>query len=139
MAEPVRRGPPLPLALSFLACDDVFRDERTRRAILVSPIRHLPLTQFPSHVRLSVFAEFTGGHGRYQPRLRLRDEDEEVVWEWTAPGALEQSDPLLPHEFTFHDLVLEVPRVGRYRLELLLNGEEFARRTMWFGPAEAFR
>ena len=139
MAEAVRRKPPLPLAQAFLACREIFSDQRTGRAILVGPTGHVPLTQFPAHVRLSIFVEFTGGRGSYQPRLCLRDAADEVVWGWTAETPLEHADPLLPHQVTFHDLTLAVPRAGRYSLAMLLNGDEFAQRAMCFGPAEAFR
>jgi len=139
MNEAVRRKPPLPLALAFVVCNDIYRDQRTGASILIGPTSHVPLGQFPAHVRLSVWAEFTGGHGQYQPRLCLLDESDEVVWGWNAPERLEHDDPLLPHQITFHDLKLAVPRSGRYRLILLFNGEELAQRGMWFGPAQAFR
>jgi hypothetical protein len=139
MADSTPRKPPLPLALAFVACQEIYRDQRTGVWILVGPRSHVPLQQFPAHVRLSVWAEFTGGHGRYQPRLCLLDAADEVVWGWNAPEPLEHSDPLLPHQVMFHDLMLAVPRLGRYRLVLLFNGEELAQRAMWFGPAQAFR
>jgi hypothetical protein len=139
MAEPARRKPPLPLAQAFLACREIFNDQRTGHAILVGPTSHVPLPQFPAHVRLSIFVEFTGGHGRYQPRLCLRNGAGEEVWGWGAEEPLEHSDPLLPHQVTLHDVTVAVPRAGRYSLVMLLNGEEFAQRALCFGPAEAFR
>jgi hypothetical protein len=139
MAETLERKPPLPLSQAFVACHEIYRDERTGMAILVGPISHVPITQFPAHVRVSIFAEFSGGHGRYHPRLCLMDGSDEAVWGWNAPAPVEQDDPLLPHQVTFHDVMLAVPRVGRYRLVLLLNGEELAQRGLWLGPTQAFR
>jgi hypothetical protein len=139
MAETMPRKPPLPLPLALVACQGIYRDQRTGVAILIGPTSHVPLVQFPAHVRLSVWAEFTGGHGSYQPRLCLLDDADEVVWGWNAPEALQQADPLLPHEVMFHDLMVAVPRLGRYRLVLLFNGEELAQRGLWFGPTQAFR
>lgn len=139
MTDAIRRKPPLPLTLSFVACQDIYHDQRTGASILIGPTSHVPLTQFPAHVRLSLWAEFTNGHGFYQPRVCLLDTSDEVVWAWKAPEPLEHNDPLLPHQVTFHDLELAVPRLGRYRLVLLFNDDELAQRGMWFGPAEAFR
>lgn len=139
MSDSSTRKPPLPLAVAFVACHEIYSDRRTGVSILVGPTSHVPLKQFPAHVRLSVWAEFTGGHGRYQPRLCLLDTADEVVWGWNPPEPLEHPNPLLPHQVTFHDLMLAVPRLGRYRLVLLLNGEEMAQRAMWFGPAQAFQ
>ena len=127
---------PLPLAQSFLACREIYHDPRVG-VILVGPIFHVPLTQFPAHVRLSIFAEFTGGHGTYKPRLCLRDEAGEEVWGWTPsqPPFL-HIDPLRFSQVEFDDLLLAVPRPGRYTLALLLNGDEAAQRRLSFGPLE---
>ena len=139
MSDSNPRKPPLPLATAFLACLDIFRDERTKAAILVAPTSHVPVQQFPAHVRTSIYVEFTGGHGSYEPRLQLLDSDDEVVWAWKGNFPVVHNDPLLPHQVTFHDITVAVPKVGRYRLVLMFNGEEFAQRSMWFGPAEMFR
>jgi hypothetical protein len=139
MAEVLKRKPPLPVAQSFVTCHEIFRGQRSGTPLLVGPTAHVPLAQFPAHVRLGVYAEFTGGHGSYMPRLCLRDGTGEVVWGWTAADPFTHNDPLLPSEVAFNDLTLAVPRPGRYTLVLLLNGEEAAQRTMWFGPGEAFR
>jgi hypothetical protein len=139
MAEVVKRKPPLPLVQSFLTCQEVFRGQRSGATLLLGPTAHVPVAQFPAHIRLAVYAEFTGGHGSYQPRLCLRDAAGEVVWGWTAADPFAHDDPLLPSDVTFNDLALAVPRPGRYSLVLLLNGEEAAQRALWIGPAQAFR
>jgi hypothetical protein len=139
MAEPSQRRPPLPLVQAFLACHDIFIDGRTGVHILVGPTSHVPATQFPTFVRLSFVVETVGGHGAYLPRLTLTDDTDEAVWGWTAPEPFESPDPLFPHLVTFHNLAVAVPRPGRYALTLLLNGQETARRGMWFGPAPPAR
>jgi hypothetical protein len=139
MTEPIRRKPPLPVALAFVACQEVYRDYRSGTWMLVGPTSHVPLTHFPAHVRLSVWAEVTGGHGSYQPRVCLLDGSDEVVWAWNPPAPLEQNNPLLPCQLAFHELMVAVPRLGKYRLVLLFNGEELAQRAMWFGPPQAFQ
>jgi hypothetical protein len=42
MTEPVRRKPPLPMAQAFLACRQIFSDQRTGQFILVGPTSHVP-------------------------------------------------------------------------------------------------
>lgn len=134
-----KRKPPLPLALSFLACNDIFKDSRTGAAILVGPTSHVPIPEFPATVRLSLFAEFTGGHGSYLPGFALIDTNEQTVWEWRTELPFEQSDPLLPREVIFYDVMVSIPRAGRYQLVMFLNSDEATQRGMWFGPAELFR
>jgi hypothetical protein len=139
MTDTLTRKPPLPVVQSFLTCHEIFRGQRSGAWLLLSPTAHAAVRRFPTHVQLAIHAEFTGGHGSYQPQLCLRDAAGEVVWGWNAPLPFEHSDPLLPTQVVFNDLKLAVPRAGRYSLALLLNGEEVAQRTMWFGPVEAFR
>jgi hypothetical protein len=83
--------------------------------------------------------EFTGGHGSYNARLCLLDADDEVVWGWNGPELIEHTDPLFAHQVTLHDLMVAVPRPGKYRLVMLFNGEEVCQRVMWLGPTEAFQ
>jgi hypothetical protein len=83
--------------------------------------------------------QLTEGHGRYHLALSLRNSQEEEVWRWEAAQPLEHPNPLLPHQVVFHDLVMTVPRVGRYRFVLLANGEELAQQALLIGPTEAFR
>src|SRR5262249_52319540 len=101
MTEPVPRKPPLPQVQLFVACKEIFHDQRTGQTILVGPISSLPLTRFPTHVRLSFFVELIGGHSHYQPRLVLRDDADEIVWGWNGPHPIDYPNPLFPHEVTF--------------------------------------
>lgn len=139
MVEVVKRTPPLPVVQSFLTCQEIFSNPKGGRTLLLGPLTHVPVTQFPAHVQLSIYADFTGGHGSYQPQLSLYDEAEEAAWSWTPPGLFKHSNPLLPCHAYFNDLILDVPQPGRYRLVLFLNDEQAAQRTLWFGPQEAFQ
>lgn len=137
MAEPVPRQPPLPLVHAFLACREIFQDRHTGAHIVVGPTSHVPAALFPTHVRLSFLVEVSGGHGTYLPRLALAGDADEEVWGWTAPDPFAIPNPLIPHLVTFLNLPVAVPRPGRYALVLLLNGQEAARRGLWFGPPPA--
>lgn len=139
MAEVVKRKPPLPLVQSFLTCEEIFSSQKHGRNLLLGPLTHVPVSQFPAHVQLSIYADFTGGHGSYQLQLSLYDSADEITWSWTPPGLFKHSNPLLPSQAYFNDLILDVPQPGRYCLILFLNGEQAAQRTMWFGPEEAFQ
>jgi len=84
-----------------------------------------------------VYVHLTGGHGRYQLTLGLRDSQDEIVWQWNPPEALEHDDPLVPHQVTFSDLMIQIPDRGKYILALLADGQEFAQQSIWFGVSEA--
>ena len=131
--------PPLPVAQSFLTCYEILFSERRGKSVLMEPTAHVPMDEFPAQVQLAVFAEFTGGHGRYMPQMCLRDAQGQAVWNWIANDPFNHIDPLLPSEVTFNKLMIFVPHADRYTLVLMLNGEEVAQRTMWFGLAANFR
>jgi hypothetical protein len=139
MTEVIPRKPPLPVAQTFLTCHEIFYDQQKCMNIIIGPISHVSVKQFPTHVRLSVFTEFSGCHGSYLPRLMLRDAADEVVWGWTVPKPFVQEHPLAVHRHVFADLMLAVPRPGRYVLVLQLNDEEVAQRRLGFGLLEADR
>jgi hypothetical protein len=139
MAKQPAPHPPLPLVQAFLLCREILRDERTKDAVLIGPTCHIPAPQFPVNIPFCAFLQLTEGHGRYHLALSLRNSQEEEVWRWEAAQPLEHPNPLLPHQVVFHDLVMTVPRVGRYRFVLLANGEELAQQALLIGPTEAFR
>jgi hypothetical protein len=139
MTDVIPRKPPLPTVQSFLTCNEIFRDQQKHVLILLGPTAHVPVPKFPAHVRLAMYAEFTGGHGSYTPRMKLYDEVGDVVWSWSGQSPFEHSDPLRPTEVTFDKMIVAVPKPGRYSLALLLNEDEAAQRTLWFGPLAAFR
>ena len=82
MGESANLGPPPPVVQSFVVCREVLADARTGQHVLIQPASHVAVPQFPCVVMMSLFAEFTSGHGRYEPQLQLRDADGEVVWKW---------------------------------------------------------
>lgn len=55
--------PPLSVVQSFLTCREVLNDQRTGQVVLVGPTAHVPVAEFPAPIRMSIFAEFAGGHG----------------------------------------------------------------------------
>jgi hypothetical protein len=139
MAKQSAPRPPLPLVQAFLLCREILRDVRTKETILIGPTCHIPASQFAANISFCTFLQLTEGHGRYHLALSLQNSQEEEVWRWESPQPLEHPHPLLPHQVAFHDLVMAVPRVGRYRFVLLANGEEIAQQALFLGPTEAFR
>ncbi len=139
MSEPISRRPPLPQIYSFIACNEVFHDKRTGQHLIVGPVGGIPGRQFPLHVRLSLFVEFMGGHGTYQERFCLRDSAEEEVWGKTTQEPVEMNDPLTLTTRVLFDVMIAVPRPGPYTIVLQFNGEDLARRPIWFEAPRPLR
>jgi hypothetical protein len=79
---------------------------------------------------MSTYAYLTNGHGSYEITLELRDGDDQVQWSWNAPKPILLESPLVRHQFTLYDIVLQFPEPGRYDLLLLANGTEVARHVL---------
>jgi hypothetical protein len=122
---------------AFLPCREIFEDTRTREYILVGPFSHVPADAFPLHLRTSFYILLGGGHGRYSTDFCLRDFDGEVVWRWEA-GEFQHANPLLPFEIVMYDVIIDVPKPGKYELVISTNGTELGNRLLYFGPHELF-
>jgi hypothetical protein len=128
---------PAPQAQAFVVCREIWENPRTNEVMLAGPRSHMPIPEFPADLQVSVFAHVTGGHGTYPMEFVLRGPDGEPVWQWTPDDLLDHEDPLTPQQLIFHDLVIHVPRAGRYELALLAGGEEIGRQPLLIGPASA--
>ena len=132
MTEKERSGIPAPVAEAFLVCGEIWEDKHSNRMMLVAPTSHVNLPEMPAAVRLSVYARLTGGHGQYQLRLTLRDQEDEEVWTCEPHEKLVHGDPLAPHQVAFLNLAVVAQRPGKYRMVLSAGGEDIAQQTLWF-------
>jgi uncharacterized protein DUF6941 len=128
-----------PIVQGFLVCRQVFKDVLTGEFIVLGPTSHFRITGFPCKLPVMGFLQVVEAHGHYQFSASLLDPEEEQVWSWSAQESLYHPEPLIPHQIVFHDWVLNVPRPGRYRLELSANGQELVAQSLFLGPAELFR
>ena len=123
---------PSPHVQAFVICREIWHTSRSGECVLVGPINHVTLPAFPANVRLSCYIHLTGGHGRYPLDFLLRDPGGGTVWSWRTPTPLEHPDPLVLHQLTFHDLLIDVPMAGRYEMAVLADGQEIARQPVLF-------
>ncbi len=127
---------PLPIITVFVVCREILQDRRSGQFILIGPTSHWPTHNFLFPCRVAIYAEFTGLHAPYVPKFILRDSLDDIVWTWKAESPFGENNPLLPIQVTFWELLMNVPKPGRYRLEFLLNNEEVINRVLVFGPVD---
>lgn len=139
MPGKIKGNQPLPQSITFLTCMGIMEHRYTHTTQLMNPISHFPVTDFPTNVPISLFVETAGGHGSYDAQLCLLNMSEEVVWQTGFPAPIQINDPIIPAQFSFLDLILSIPRPDRYRFVMLLNGQEFVQRGLWFGPSGLFK
>jgi hypothetical protein len=128
---------PAPQAQAFVACRKITNDPQTGEIVIVGPVSHVPITDFPAVIRLAVYAHATGGHGTYHLAFELRDASGDTVWRWQPADPLHHADPLAPMQITFDELRVSVEAPGRYDLVLLAGDDEIARQPLLIGRAEA--
>ena len=121
---------PQPLVQSFLVCREITPAPSGGGLMLVTPLDGVAASSFPAEIPLSAYAHLTDAHGRYVVGLQLVDSDGEVVWAMDRPGVVEEPDPLSQHRVTFPDVRVRFPRVGRYDLILVVNGEALAQHAL---------
>jgi hypothetical protein len=130
---------PLPQAQAFVACRKITNDPQTGEIVIVGPVSHVPITEFPAVIRLAIYAHVTAGHGTYPLQFQLRGADGDAVWQWKPADPLCHPDPLTPQQLAFHELLVSVEKPGRYDLALLTGGDEIARQPLLIGPADVLR
>ena len=130
---------PAPQAQAFVVCRKITNDPQTGEIVIVGPVSHVPITEFPAVIRLAVYAHVTGGHGTYPLAFILRAADGDTVWRKDAVSPLHHPDPLMVAQLVFEELRVNVPKPGRYDLVLLTGGDEIARQPLLIGPADVLR
>jgi hypothetical protein len=130
---------PPPQVQAFVVCREIRQDDETGEFILVGPVSHVPIPQFPASIRVSVYAHLTGGHGDYVIELQLRDAEGDAVCQWQPADPLTHPDPLTPAQLAFRAVTIEVPQAGRYDMVLLAGGDDIASQPLLIGMAEVFR
>ncbi|HVS34434.1 MAG TPA: hypothetical protein VMS17_02565 [Gemmataceae bacterium] len=115
-------------ARTFLLCREIFQDAATHEFILVGPVRALVLPHFPIVARVNVFAHLAPtSRETYCLKLRLDDEEGNVVWSQDMEPPIESTDPSLTLMVTFTGLPIPILKTGKYEMVLLANDVEKAR------------
>jgi len=130
---------PAPQVQAFVACRKITNDPQTGEIVIVGPVSHVPITDFPAVIRLAVYAHVTGSHGTYRLAIELRAADGDTVWQWQPVDPLHHADPLAPMQITFDELRVSVEEPGRYDLMLPAGDDEMARQPLLIGPADVLR
>lgn len=128
-------NPPTPVLKNFLLCREILQDRRTNQYILIGPLISVMAPAFPTVFRLMAFVQMSSMHGTYVFKFQLQNVDDQVMWEDTITPPLEHSDPLALNTIAFYALAPYVPRVGKYDLVLLANGQEIGRQVLLANPA----
>jgi hypothetical protein len=108
---------PTPSGLAIVICDQIIEDKLTHKKSLIGIFNNIAAGQFPCrHPQISVFVSLTEGHGQYNARLRIANEEtDEVVAD--VNGQIQFPDVNAVVELVFNLVGLTFPMPGLYAIE----------------------
>lgn len=124
----MEKNPEEPTCLAILLCDDVYRDERTKKLVIVGTFNQVSSRVFPcAHQRMRVLFTLTNAKGDYD--LALTIEHEKTGHEILGiKGKATLKDPLQISDFDVGIENLVLPEPGKYWVILKADGELIAQR-----------
>ncbi|MFH1377625.1 MAG: hypothetical protein ABIH86_02605 [Planctomycetota bacterium] len=122
---------PLPITLNMSICDLVIRDQKTNNVSLINLFNQIVCGQLPfRHHRMHVYVALTEGRGNYVGELKLKHTaDNQTIL--TVKGDVKMADPLSVTEMDFELRNVEFKRVGKYHVELLIDGGIVGSRSFY--------
>ncbi len=124
---------------AFVVCRKITHDPQTGEIVIVGPVSHVPISDFPAVVRFAVYGHVTGCHGTYPVTFELRDAAGDAVWQWRPATPLRMADPLALTQLVFRELQASVPAAGFYDLVLLAGEDDIGRQPLVIGPPDMVR
>jgi len=109
--------------ISIILCDDIYRDEATKKLVIVGTFNQITVPSLPIvHSRMCVLFSLTNGNGEYDLSLAIEHErtGQEIV---RIQGPLRVDDPLSIRDLNVQFAGVEFPEEGKYWI-VLKSGEE---------------
>ena len=111
-----------PIVLAINICDDIIRDEISKKMSLIGLFNRIQSPSFPAtHSSLHVYVSLTNGHKRYKGELRFANEsDNNVIFKTNTDVPLQ--NPLQTLELNFSIRNLKFDKPGNYSLQFYCDG-----------------
>jgi len=123
--------PEQPECLSIIICDDIYRDEATKKLILVGTFNQIGVPSLPCmHPRMSVMFTLTNARGRQDLALSIEHEEtgEQVI---EMSGPFEMDDPLAILDINVVLQNLRFLRPGKHWVVLKAQGAIVCQRPFF--------
>lgn len=114
--------------ISIIICDDVYRDETTKKLIIVGTFNSIHARELPCrHPRMTVLFTLTNGRGDYDLSLSVESaEDREPIVE--IKGPFHSDDPLGIIDVNVQLVGIGFQLEGKYWIVLRADGEIIGQR-----------
>jgi hypothetical protein len=118
-----KAGATIPIVLAINICDEIIRDEISRKISLIGLFNRIDATSFPvSHRSMHVYVSLTDGHKIYEGELRfVNDKDESAIF--TLKSRVPFKDPRQTVELNFEVRNLQFHEPGNYSVRFYCDGK----------------
>ncbi len=125
-----------PIVMSINVCDEIIRDEISKKISLIGLFSQIQTATFPAHhPSLHVYVSLTDGHGNYDGELRFVNENNNSIIA-SMKGKVPFKTPLQTVELNFAINNLKFEKPGKYRVEFFCDGEPVgSKQFIVSGPA----
>jgi hypothetical protein len=93
---------------------------------VISPVHQVFTPYYPVTERLSVFARWSNAHGSYEVEVQLRTLDGDVLCSVKMAAPFSAQDPLQIWIVPLPDLLISIPKPGKYEVALFASGKKVA-------------
>jgi len=127
----------LPVALSFVLCDAIYRDEQSKKLILVGTFNTLRVARFPASVDgICVFMTLCDGRGTFNADLVLEHVASGIEI-CRAGGPMEIDEAQVVSDLHLVLPAVEFPEPGKYSLKLQIDDTIVTHRPFQLLPQNA--
>jgi len=115
-------GQTIPIVLAIHICDEIIRDEISKKLSLIGLFNRIDATTFPaSHRSLHVYVCLTDGHKDYEGELRfVNDRDNSTIL--VLKGKVPFKDPRQTVELNFEVSNLKFDEPGNFSVQFYCDG-----------------
>lgn len=116
--------------LSILVCDDVYRDESTKKQIIVGTFNRIAGHEFPiRHPKMTVLLSVTNGRGKYELKVSVVNASTDaLLMEVSGPFAMDNPLNIIDINLEIVGIIFPVP--GKYWVNVEVDGELIASRPI---------
>lgn len=112
----------VPECISVIICDDIYRDETTKKLVIVGTFNTIFCNNLPArHRKISILFSLTNGKGTYKLSLRIEHAKTGAIIA-NVNGPLEMKDPLQIADINVAIENLVFPEFGKYWVTIDING-----------------
>jgi hypothetical protein len=114
--------------ISIIICDDIYRDEKTKKLVIIGTFNTLNASAFPcKHPHMRVLFTITNGKGDYDLKLSIEHEKSgQRLVELGGPFHVDDPLAIVDVDAEVAELVFEKP--GKYWVALSADGEIIQQR-----------